>query len=341
LNKPALVFGGKSPEHEVSLSSASNALKHIQKAEDSEVLLILIRKDGQFVLTDRIAEDGPSVPLCAVPGQGLAFRDTGIIIGISIAYLFAHGTNCEDGTLQSVFQSCGIPYTGCGVLSSALCMSKTAASELASSIAPSVPRLCTAAMPSKASLAGIGLPIIAKPECSGSSVGISIIETASEAEIVRSFTLARQFSPLVLFEKLVKPCREFECGILEHQGQIIALRVCELVRSRDFLSYDDKYRSGSDYILCPAPIDDSLQHHIQQTSIRIFQKLSCRGFARIDYLMDSITGTLYFNEANTIPGFTATSHYPRMLEASGIGKEEFIKDLRKAAFDLHSEQNQL
>lgn len=342
MKQAAIIYGGQSPEHEVSLRSAINALKLIEKVEAAPVMLIRISFEGTWSLTQNISDEESGTKLAVIPGIGISVSDSQSLLDISLAYLFVHGTNCEDGTLQSILLSAGIPYTGSEVLSSALCMSKSATISVVGTLANSVPRICADKAPCPSDLIAIPFPLIVKPEASGSSVGITIIHENSQKLISKAFEAASRFSPIVIFEQFLQNCREFECGIVENDEVAQALRVCELSRHGSFLSYDDKYHHGGDYVICPADIDECLEKEIQSTAIKIFRRLGCSGYARVDFLFDTEHEKLFFNEVNTLPGFTQSSHFPKMLQASGVTGESFIHDIREIAlknnrsFSLHS-----
>lgn len=331
--RPALIYGGQSPEHEVSLSSARNALTFLEISEP-DLLLIKITRSGIWLLCDRICESDEGKVLDLSPGSGITIRSsaaTPAALSISLAYLVIHGTNCEDGTLQSTLETLRIPYTGCDSTVSAICISKKRTKEKVSSQADTVPGLSFDRIPSAAELSELGLPLIVKPEASGSSVGVGILKSYDPTLISELFQNSRYFSEEVLFEKLIYPNRELECGVFEKDGKVVALEPCELVHQDLFLSYDGKYNHGGNYVRCPAPVGTDLKKKIQELSCAVFRALGCSGFSRIDFLLDLKDGRLYFSEINTIPGLTQTSHFPRMLEASGFTLGDLFSSLKETA----------
>lgn len=328
----ALVFGGPSPESEVSVRSAANALRAIEEVEREPLSLIWISKRGRWFLQDAVENPASRIPLRPTEGEGLFVEATGERLPIGLAYLFGHGTGCEDGTLQRFFDGARIPYTGSGAASSALCMSKSAAARRLEGLCASIPSRLASACPAPEDLAALPLPLLVKPEASGSSVGVSVLESLDPRRIEEAWLNARAFSPLVLFQKLIAPSRELECGLLQDGDILVPLEVCELRGSGAFMSYTDKYSSGgAARLLCPAPIDAGLRAAVQEKAVLLAREAGCEGFPRVDFLYETETRTLFFNEINTIPGFTATSHYPLMLERSGISRREFVRRIREAA----------
>lgn len=333
----ALIYGGRSPEHEVSVRSAQNSQIGIAENEDN-LIFIKIEKDGRWYLADEISLAAPpeSGRLCIVPGSGIHLLATGEKLEITLAYLLVHGTSCEDGELQGVLESCNVPYTGSGLLSSAISMSKQRAKDSLQSIVDVVPGRCFSSCPAPENLNDLRFPLIVKPEASGSSVGISVLQSDDKALIAKAFDNARRFSPMVLFEHAVNPCREFECGILVQEGAIRPLRICELRRKSLFITYDEKYITDTAYLSSPAGISPQMETMIQDKAIEIFKALGCSAYGRIDFLYDDEAKVLYMNEVTTLPGMTSASHYPRMLRASGISDGEFWRCIRNASLNAGS-----
>lgn len=327
-----LVFGGRSAEHEVSIRSAQFVADGIRSVEP-QLLLIKITKDGRWFLTDSIdlAEPEAQNRLVLVPGDGIYLKSTWEKLDISLCYLIIHGTACEDGEIQGLLGSCFVPYTGSGLLSSADSFSKTRTKELVSRRFAVLRSRSFSVCPEPEELEGLSFPLIVKPDAAGSSVGISVLHQNAAEDIRQAFERAYGYSDLVIFENAVTDCREFECAVVRTGSGLRAMRICELMRSDMFLSYDYKYLSGIDYVRCPADVSNQFEGLIQQTALEIFTLLGCSGYGRVDFLYDNKAGILYFNEMTTLPGMTAASHFPKMLRASGISWQDFWTWARESA----------
>ena len=344
----AIVFGGQSTEHEISILSARNVLAALDKSR-FEPLLIGIDKSGRWLLQDpdrllasardprlvRLEDGRPVSRDLTVPGEGSA----GAAGSIDVIFPVLHGTMGEDGTVQGLFELAGIPYVGAGVLGSAIGMDKDVSKRLLREADIPVADFVTLrrerfeADPAGAlaRLARLGLPVFTKPANAGSSVGIrKVTDTAALEEAVRH---AFQFDCKALVEAAVV-AREIELAVLGGNPPSVSVAGEIVVRHRDgFYSYDAKYidESGARLEL-PARLSADELTRAQAMAGRAFEVLECEGMARVDLFLKP-DGTLLVNEINTIPGFTAISMYPKLWELSGIPPTGLVTRLIDLALD--------
>ncbi len=365
--KILVVCGGKSSEREVSLASTSAILKHLDPKK-YDVRVAVIDPKGRWTLpsdTRRAGLDweGPSSGgknvLTMDPASGFALTmRTGSHGGRvpDVVFPVLHGPNGEDGTIQGLFEVAGIPYVGCGVLGSALSMDKEYPKRLAT--AEGVDILPYAIIRSKrvespqrrgsrrekprgyAFLAKeLGLPVFVKPARQGSSVGITKVERASG--LAGAIRLAQRYDEKVIVEKGID-AREIEVAVLG-DGVEAEASVCGEIRVREgFYDYSSKYDDpNAAQLLIPAPVPRRLADKARAWAVRMFQVLDCDGMARVDFLLNKKTGRLYFNEVNTIPGFTSISMYPKLWEASGLPFTRLLDRLIELALRRHRRRSRL
>lgn len=272
-------------------------------------------------------ENEPAVILPADPTFGglLALQNKGAPrrVPIDVAFPVLHGPQGEDGTIQGLFELAGIPYVGAGVLASAAGMDKAAMKALFQHRdLPNPPfalvlRHEWRAGPDReqARLEGsLEYPLFVKPANLGSSVGIS--KAHGPEDLSRALGLAFEYDARVVVEQGIE-CRELECGVLGNE-EPRASKVAELVPHREFYDYEAKYTAGLTDILIPAPIPEQTAHAVRGLALEAFKAIAAAGMARVDFFWEKGTGKVYVNEINTIPGFTATSIYPRLWEADGL-----------------------
>lgn len=365
----ALIFGGKSGEHEVSISSALSVYKALDK-DKYDVLLIGIDKTGRWLAPSEAEvlahSDNPRllklnsekeslslipfesnkqiVPLQNTQGQAnqLSHHKIDVIIPI------LHGTFGEDGTIQGLLELSNIPYVGSGVLGSAVGMDKDVSRRLLKAAGiPTVPTLTFKKHeftkdPQKVidqALKVLGLPFFVKPANMGSSVGVYKVKTAADAatQIQNAF----QYDGKILIEKSI-PARELECSVLGNDFPRASI-VGEIIPQHEFYSYEAKYIDENGALLkIPAEdISADLVLQIQNYSTQAFQVLECSGLARVDFFLDRHTGELFLNEINTLPGFTKISMYPKLWEASGLGYAQLLDELIQLAIEKHKMKNEL
>lgn len=329
--KIAVIFGGCSPEHTVSLTSAAAVIRHID-TEKYEVVQLGITEGGEWFRfygsPDDIeantwrADRTKCIPAVISPDRDqhgiLEFRMSGVrTTRLDAAFPVLHGRNGEDGTVQGLCELAGIPLIGCGTLSSALCMDKDRAHKLVMLAGIAVPRSVLLeklpASPELATLAeGIGYPLFVKPVRAGSSFGVTRVESA--AGLRAAVREAFRYDTSVLIEEAV-PGFEVGCAVMGN-GNLITGRADEIELSGGYFDFEEKYTLKTSKIHMPARVDEATERRLRDTACRIYRTLGCRGFARVDMFLTP-GRRIVFNEVNTIPGFTSHSRFPKMM--SGVG----------------------
>lgn len=339
-----LFFGGQSAEHEISVISAQNIFSAICK-EKYNVFCVGISRKGQmgyfssadFMALQQVDEENVlKNPLMffmnsSMPGMDIMGKDTPQRVHIHLAFPVLHGHMGEDGTIQGWFESFNIPYVGNPVLASALIMNKALSKNIVRvndiDVVPffllqkgdPIPSYddMTTKLDSK--------NIFIKPNALGSSIGMGKASSSEEYEdAVRE---AFRYGDRVLVEKFLEKRRELECAVLGNTSLHVA-GVVEIKCFHKFYSYSAKYLDPDSAIFdLPASIPNDLCRKIQEASEKIFRLLECQGLARVDFLVDEETGKLYFNEVNTMPGFTPISCYPKLFLAENFSYEALIQKL--------------
>lgn len=350
----ALIFGGKSAEHEISIISARSIAANIDP-EKYRVVPLYIAHDGTWFIEGiarrMLDTDIASLMRSTSPRHAAATIDRMVeaaaslpfdhdfrAAGIDVAFLALHGSYGEDGRIQGHLDTCGIPYTGCGVLASAVAMDKAltklCVAEAGIAVAPSRtvfssdfrtdPASVTATIESE-----FTYPFFVKPASLGSSVGISKVHHAGELpEALRN---ACSLDTKVLVEKAITG-REIEVAVLGNLDPQAS--VCgEIEPANDFYDYQDKYIDNKAKLFIPARIPAELQDSVRSAALRAYKALGCRGMSRIDFFVDEKSGAIVLNEVNTIPGFTDISMYPMLMEASGTVFSELVDRLIQLAVE--------
>jgi D-alanine-D-alanine ligase len=315
--KVAVLCGGRSSEHEVSLRSAESIVAALDP-DKYEVERILITPEGRWE-PRAISPDPAANP------------------GIDVVFPVLHGTFGEDGTVQGLLELADLPYVGAGVLASAVSMDKEVMKRLCAErglpiveyVALSrdhfdLDDLCRR----------FEFPVFVKPANLGSSVGISKARTREELKV--ALLGAARYDRKILVERAIAG-REFECSVLGNRDPIAAVP-CEILPSRDFYDYEDKYVLGASKTVLPADLAPEQVREVQRLAVECYRAVECEGMARVDFLMESASGKLYLNEINTIPGFTAISMYPKMWEAAGVPYPQLLDRLIELALDRHCER---
>ena len=327
----AVIFGGCSPEHTVSLASAAAVIRNID-AEKYEVIQLGITEGGEWFRfygsPDDIeantwrADRTKCIPAVISPDRDqhgiLEFRLSGVrTTRLDAAFPVLHGRNGEDGTVQGLCELAGIPLIGCGTLASALCMDKDRAHKLVMLAGVAVPRsVLLEKLPTSAELAalaeGVGYPLFVKPVRAGSSFGVARVEAPSELRAaVRN---AFRYDNSVLLEEAV-PGFEAGCAVIGN-SELVTGRADEIELSGGYFDFEEKYTLKTSKIHMPARVDAATEQRLRETACRIYRALGCRGFARVDMFLTP-DKRIVFNEVNTIPGFTSHSRFPKMM--SGVG----------------------
>lgn len=335
----AILLGGKSAEHEVSLLSAGNVVKAIDKAR-YDVVPILVTREGEWrllelqngVLPNPIPANGPEI--CLLPGgRGRLLRlapegAPEALKPIDVLFPVLHGLNGEDGSIQGLAQVAGVPLAGCGIVGSANALDKDIAKRLLREAGLLVARSLTVlrgeTLSFETARETLGLPLFVKPARQGSSVGVSKAETAEQ--FAAAMSEAFRFDGKVLVEEFVQG-REIEFSVLEQaDGETIVSVPGEIVTaaSHGFYTYEAKYldESGAE-VMVPADLPVEVADRLRGLARQAFYALGCDGMARVDFFLRPDMSAVV-NEINTIPGFTDISMYPKALAASGIGYPDLI-----------------
>ncbi len=333
----AVLFGGCSPEYRVSLQSAHAVITHMDLRKYRPVL-VGISPAGEWLhftgKVEQIAADTWHTPQDCAPAfvspshgeRSLLVLEGGAVkkIHLDAAFPVLHGKNGEDGTVQGVFETAGIPLVGCGVLSSALCMDKDRAHKLAHSVGAAVPASFTAERGMDAGKVleqaeRLGYPLFVKPVRAGSSYGIT--KVMARNELPAAVKLAFAYDDRMILEEAISGF-EVGCAVLGNNRLTVG-ELDEIELSGGFFDYTEKYTLKTSKIHVPARLSPEKAMEIKELAKRIYRALDCRGFARVDFFLDK-SGQVLFNEVNTIPGFTAHSRYPSMMKAAGLSFEQVI-----------------
>jgi D-alanine-D-alanine ligase len=341
----AVLYGGKSGEHEVSLRSGASVVKHIDRNVFG-LVAIGIDRDGTWYLQPPVSEDftgdvltlerDADAVVSAVPGRGLFVR--GKPLAADVVFPVLHGSFGEDGTVQGLLDLCGLPYVGPGQLSSAISMDKDVTKRLWSEAGlPVVPWVTLKPRDTDSAndewsrrktaiLEKLGLPVFVKPASTGSSVGVSKVLRAEELD--SALAEAFRYDTKVLVERGID-AREIECSVTGLLSEITAYTPGEIVpKAHAFYDYDAKYTDpdGAELVI-PAMLPDTTLELVRETARRAFAAVEGEGMARVDFFVDRSSGELYLNEINTIPGFTSISMFPKMCEASGLPYPRLLERL--------------
>ena len=348
--KVAILFGGKSAEHEVSVKSARNIIQAIDKNK-YEISLIGIDKSGRwgsFCVSQLLDSNGAFF-------NSLNFDNNNSVTqvdcfdflkpkrteGIDVVFPVLHGPMGEDGTVQGFLKLANVPFVGSGVLGSSVSMDKDVAKRLLRDAGlPIVQFLVFNKYERKKIIfekikKSIGIPFFIKPANLGSSVGIT--KVCSRDDLVSALDLAFSYDNKILIERNIQG-KEIECAVLGNEKPIAS--VCgEIIPTHEFYSYEAKYLDENGAIMAiPAKITKRLESKIQKIALETFKTLGCEGMARVDFFVTK-DERIFINEVNTIPGFTSVSMYPKLWEISGITYKKLIDELIRLAIErFHTEQ---
>jgi D-alanine-D-alanine ligase len=313
----AVIYGGRSGEHEVSLRSAESIIAALDP-ERYEVQHLVITREGRWE------------PRAISP-------DPGGNPGIDVVFPVLHGTFGEDGTVQGLLELAGLPYVGAGVLASSVSMDKEVMKRLMLERGlPVVPYILVRRGKFQAEevCGRFPFPVFVKPANLGSSVGVSKAKTCQE--LLTALEFAAQFDRKVIVERGIQG-REFECAVLGNDEPVAAVP-CEILPSREFYDYEDKYLLNQAKTIVPADLTPQQTAEVQRLAVECYQAVDCEGMARVDFLLEASTGEFFINEINTIPGFTSISMYPKMWEASGLPYPKLVDRLIELALDRHRDR---
>lgn len=338
--KIGFVFGGASEEHNVSVKSAREVARSLDKAK-YEPFWIDITAEGAWELCDGPGDGDGSVssrravlsPDPSMHGLLVLDGDRYDMIRLDAVFPVLHGKQGEDGAIQGLLELSGIPYVGCGIQSSAVCIDKALAYNLVSSAGIATPDFRMVDGDEPVDPAGIAYPVFVKPARSGSSFGVS--KVSDESELAKALAEARQYDSKILIEQAVVG-REVGCAILGQGSDLITGEVDRVALSHGFFRIHQEEspetESENSTFIVPADITVEERHQVQETAKEIYSVLGCSGLARVDlFLTDD--GQLLLNEVNTLPGLTSYSRYPRMMAAAGIPLSEVIDRLMLIAIN--------
>jgi len=316
----ALIYGGRSGEHEISLRSAKSIIDALDP-DRYHIIHYVINKDGRW---------SPK-PIQPEPGANPH---------IDVAFPILHGTFGEDGTMQGLLELAGLPYVGPGVLSSAAAMDKEVMKRLCKDRGiPIVEYVIVQSGNLDTAEAGkqFQFPMFVKPANLGSSVGITKAKTCEE--LAAALKTAAQFDRKIIVERGIIG-RELECAVLGNEQPIASLP-CEIIPSKEFYDYEDKYLLDKAQCIVPADLPEGVTEELRRIAVDAYKAVECEGMARVDFLLEGATNKLYINEINTIPGFTSISMFPKMWEHSGLPMPKLLDRLIELAMERHQKRQAL
>jgi D-alanine-D-alanine ligase len=362
----AVLYGGRSGEHEVSLQSAASVINYLDR-DRFEIVPVAIDKQGRWHLNDisllagkkslPVFKDMPTVvlpPNPADPNSGSALirlGESGEARGIDVVFPVMHGPLCEDGTIQGLLELADLPYVGCGVLASAVAMDKEMTKRVARDAGLPIVSYVSLKheiwkkdkqQSAKTIEKELGYPVFVKPANLGSSVGVH--KVTEQSRLNTALEDAFKYDTKVLVEAAVN-AREIELSVLENPdvgADPLVSVPGEIDPTHEFYSYKAKYldEKGAALII-PAKLEAEQTKCVQDVGRRAFSALECEGMARVDLFLDRTSGKIFFNELNTIPGFTSISMYPKLWEASGIDYQELLSRLVDLAISRHERKRAL
>jgi D-alanine-D-alanine ligase len=335
----AVVAGGRSSEHEISLASARSVLGALDP-ERYETVAVAIGRDGRWALgpghSGHVLGPGPGTgPAETLPVPATSKEVTQTLGSVDVVLPILHGPFGEDGTVQGLLELAGVPYVGAGVAASALCMDKDLCKAVLRDRGIPVTRNVTLREGDEIDNP-FAFPVFVKPARLGSSVGIT--KAHDDEELRGAVELARRHDDKVLVEEFVAGT-EVECGVLGNRRPIASV-VGEIVPHAEWYDYAAKYDEGGSDIVVPARIPEAQAQRVQELAVDSFIATECEGMARIDFFIRE-DGEVVVNEINTIPGFTETSVYARLFEASGIPYPELLQQLIDLALERHERRSKL
>jgi len=344
----AVLFGGKSSEHEISKISAATVISNIPQ-DKYFVLPVYITKDGRWMIYDGAVENITNGNWEKYAAHAILSPDTedrGLLrivgdkvkkIPIDIIFPVLHGKGGEDGTVQGLFELCGIPYVGCGVLSSSIAMNKAYTKIIADSIGIKQAKYVVVYrnniknnIKKEAEKIGkkLGYPCFVKPANAGSSVGIT--KAKNIKMLIEGLKLACEHDRTIIVEEFING-RELECAVLGNDDAKASI-VGEAKAAADFYDFDAKYNNKESKTIVPADIDENISDEIRNISVKIFKAIDGCGLSRVDFFLETGSNKVIFNEINTLPGFTAISMYAMLWEEMGVELSELVDKLIELGF---------
>lgn len=346
--KLAVIFGGMSTEHDVSIVSGTSVIKNLDKLK-YQITPIYINKNGEWFLYTKNIEEIDLLKLGEEPKEiELIENPIKTLKNTDVVFPVLHGLYGEDGTIQGLFELLKIPYVGCKVLGSSLCMDKVYTKiildkakinqakyvyvrkiensyvmydEDFNEISLDLEKI------SEKIIEKCGLPVFVKPSNSGSSVGIK--KAKNIEELKNAIRYASEFDSKIVIEENING-REIECAVMGNEV-VNASCVGEILPAEDFYSFDAKYNNSESRVVIPANIDNYISEEIRKMAIKAYKAVDGKGLSRVDFFVEKETNKIYLNEINTMPGFTTISMYPQLWEKSGKGYSELLDELIEGA----------
>jgi D-alanine-D-alanine ligase len=341
--KVAVIFGGVSGEHEVSLISAASIIKALSP-QKYEVIRVGITKSGHWVMNAKIEDMIELNQASAGQAPHIGIGELAALKPL-VVFPVLHGTYGEDGTIQGMLEIADLPYVGCGVMASAVGMDKVIAKRLLENaqitVTPYVtiirrnwrekPEYWLDKVEEK-----LGYPCFIKPVNSGSSVGIS--KAKDRETLIEGINEAAKYDRKILIEAFVN-AREIEVSVLGNDNPK-ASAVGEIVPSNEFYDYSAKYIDNKSGLHIPANLDEPTMENIRALAVKAYEALDCAGMARVDFFLDKDSGEILLNELNTIPGFTSISMYPKLWEATGLCYEKLVDELIELSLERYADKQE-
>src|SRR5215207_2795092 len=340
----AVLFGGRSGEHDVSLMSARSVLSVLDPAK-YEVTQIGITHEGKWLTGEDVLEKFENDKRNDLAHFVLSPDPSDSSLTVDVFFPVLHGTFGEDGTLQGLFDLADVAYVGAGVVGSSVGMDKGVFKDVM--IANKIPVVnMTVVLRTEIENDMLSLieraekigeyPLFTKPANLGSSVGVT--KCSNRSDLQEGLMEAASFDRRILVQKGVKNVREIEVSVLGNEDPIAS--VCgEVLPSRDFYSYDSKYIDGTSGLVIPAQLPEEISECIREYAVRAYKAIDCAGMARVDFFVEKDTNRVYLNELNSIPGFTKISMYPKLWEASGLPYQKLVDRLIELAIERKAERD--
>ena len=337
--KLGIIFGGQSTEHEVSIKSSKSVIHNLNQNK-FDIFPIYIDKNGSWYKCNNIYKDN----MIEKDNIDLIDNIINYLKELDLIFPVLHGKYGEDGTIQGMLDLFKIPYIGCGILSSSICMDKVYAKIIFNKIGiKQANYMCIKKCKDlyvyvnddfsedkynlddicKVISNELMFPLFIKPSKSGSSVGIN--KANNIEELKKYIEYAADYDNKVLIEEMIKG-REIECAVYGN-NEVCASCLGEVKAGDDFYSYDAKYNNSKSYTIIPAEVDKDLSDKVRSLAIKAYKAVDCRGLSRVDFFIEDGTNDIIINEINTMPGFTDISMYPKLWEASGISYSELLDKL--------------
>ncbi|BED92811.1 MAG: D-alanine--D-alanine ligase [Candidatus Paraimprobicoccus trichonymphae] len=334
-----IIFGGNSTEHEVSIISASNVIKNISK-EKYNLFLVRINKKGEWylysgdinnILNKNWENDKNNKKVLIFPNVGIVIieKDSYKTINIDVAFPVLHGKNGEDGTIQGLLKLANIPVVGCETASSAVCMDKIFTNSILKFNNINKPDFMWfyyydfEKNPEKYLNQVEKFPVFIKPANSGSSIGVN--RAYNKQELENFIKIASGYDEKILVENAIIG-QEVECSVIGNED-LTASILGEIVTKDGFYDYDGKYINDTSELIIPARLSEKITNQVKNIVLKSYKILGCKGFARVDLLVEKNSNEIYLNEINTIPGFTTISMYPKLMNEIGYKMPKLIDNL--------------